>query len=92
MFRSKLPEGQSLLIVESAQSRSSTSIHMFFVFMDLGVVWIDRERRVVDRRVARPWRLYFPAAPAQFVLEGEPSLLERVEVGDLVEFRDVTPS
>ena len=91
-FRRKLPGGKALLLVEGTQSRSSTSIHMFFVFMNLGVAWIDNKGRVVDRRVARPWRMYVPTAAARYVLEGEPALLDRVEVGDLVEFRDPTPS
>jgi uncharacterized membrane protein (UPF0127 family) len=91
-FRRGLPGGSALLLDEGAQSRSGTSIHMFFVFMDLGVVWIDREGRVVDRRIARPWRVYFPAAAARYVLEGEPAMIDRVQIGDQVEFRDLPPS
>jgi uncharacterized membrane protein (UPF0127 family) len=56
---------------------------MFFVFFPIAAVWLDRDGRVVDARLARPFRpIYVPQAPARDVLEGPPALLESLQVGD----------
>ncbi|MEW6568199.1 MAG: DUF192 domain-containing protein [Chloroflexota bacterium] len=89
-FRRSLPQEEGLLLVEPRASRAGTAIHMWGVLMDLGVLWLDPAGRVVDRRLARPWRIYLPKAPAQFVLEGPPSLLEHAGEGEKLEFVDAT--
>jgi uncharacterized membrane protein (UPF0127 family) len=87
MFRRKLPEGRGLILVDSQESVSSAAIHMWAVFMDLGVVWINDAMQAVDFIIAKPWRIYFPSAPARFVLEGLPGILNHVAIGDVLEFR-----
>jgi len=87
MFRRGLGENDAYLFFEGRESRAQTTIHMFFVFFPIAVVWLDRERRVVDKVLARPFRPYYaPAAPAQYFVEGHPSLVDRVSVGDVLEF------
>jgi uncharacterized membrane protein (UPF0127 family) len=90
-FRLKLPEGEGLLLVGGAESISLATIHMFGVFFSLGVIWLDSSLRVVDRTLARPFEIHRPSAPARYVLEGKPSILEGVEPGDALEFVDETP-
>jgi uncharacterized membrane protein (UPF0127 family) len=85
-FRRSLPEGTGLLLVQSGESRSSAAIHMLCVFMPLGVAWLDEARRVVDCRLARPWGMYVPRFPARYVLEGHPSILDEIAVGDVLDF------
>lgn len=87
-FRRQLPSGEGLLLVERDESRLSTAIHMWGVFMSLGVAWLDSNGVVVDMRVARPWRLYWPTQPAKYVLEGPPSMLESLAVGEQLAFDD----
>ncbi len=87
MFRRKLQAGRGLLLVDAQESLSGAAIHMWAVFMDLGVLWINDAMRVVDCTIARPWRIYFPSAPARFVLEGSPEILKLVAIGDVLEFR-----
>ena len=87
MFRRVLPEDEVYLFVEGRESVAQTTIHMFFVFFPIAVVWLDRDREVVDKALARPFRpFYAPQSPAQFFVEGHPSLLERVHLGDRLEF------
>ena len=87
MFRRALQEDEVLLFVERRASVAQTSIHMLFVFFPIAVVWLDGERRVVDKRLARPFRPYYaPRQPAQYYVEGQPALLERVSIGDRLEF------
>jgi uncharacterized membrane protein (UPF0127 family) len=87
MFRSQLSPEEGLLLVEGRESRLDTSIHMLFVFMDLGVVWLDSSQRVVDIRVARAWRpVYIPCQPARYTLEIQPQRLNEFHIGDHLEF------
>ncbi len=87
MFRRTLAEDEVYLFVERRESVAQTTIHMFFVFFPIAVVWLDADMRVVDQVLARPFRPYYaPQRPAQYFLEGHPSLLERVGIGDQVSF------
>jgi hypothetical protein len=89
MLRRSLPEDEGLLFVYKRESVMDTAIHMFFVFFAIAAVWLDREGRVVDAKLARPWRpFYAPAKRAQYIIEARPSLLERVKVGDRLTFEE----
>jgi uncharacterized membrane protein (UPF0127 family) len=86
-FRRSLPEDEGLLFVFKRESVSQTAIHMFFVFFSIAAVWLDDEGRVVDAKLAKPWRpAYVPAQPARYLIEARPSLLQRVKVGDVLKF------
>lgn len=89
MFRRRraIADGQVFLFVERREGVAQTAIHMLFVFFPIAVVWLDRDRRVVDKVLARPFRPYYaPHRPARYYLEGHPSLLKRVNIGDQLEF------
>jgi uncharacterized membrane protein (UPF0127 family) len=89
-FRRRLGENEGLLLVGRRESRADTAIHMFFVFFPIAAVWLNGEGCVVDAKLASPFRpLYVPQAPAKDVLEGPPSLLKRVQVGDQLRFTEV---
>lgn len=82
-----LPENEGLLFVTSYEGRTHTAIHMFFMFFSIGVVWLDKAGVVVDKKLAKPWRpAYAPDAPAQYYIEANPSILDRVEIGDTLRF------
>ena len=87
MFRPPLREDEAYIFDEGRESRSLTTIHMLFVFFPLAVIWLDAGKRVVDRALARPFYPYYaPSAPARYYLECHPHVLERVHVGDQLEF------
>lgn len=86
MFRRPLALDEALLLVEGRPGRLNTAIHMAFVFQSLGVAWLDEERKVVEARVALPWRWYVPRSPARYVLEGAPEILNRLAEGDRLVF------
>jgi len=86
-FASHLPADEGLLFVTNSESRSNTSIHMFFMAFPIAVVWLDKSGKVVDKCLAKPWRLaYAPAQPAQYFIEANVDLLNRVRVGDSLRF------
>ena len=75
------------------ESKVNSSIHMLFMFMDIAVVWLDSTGKVVDKKLAKPWRLsYVPQQAAQYYIEANPALLERVEIGDTLQFNEVVDS
>lgn len=87
MFRPSLGPDEVYLFVDRKESVAQTTIHMFFVFFSIAVIWLDRDGRVVDKVLARPFRPYYaPGGPAQYFVEGHPSLLDRVSAGDRLGF------
>ena len=90
MGRSALPDGWGLLMVQGSESRLDAAIHMFFVPMDLAVIWINTAREVVDVQLARSWRpAYWPKAPAKYVLETAPERLSSFHIGDRLRFEEI---
>ncbi len=86
-FKRTLGKDEGLVLVEKGDNRLGTSIHMLFVSFDLAVIWVNDAGEVVDTVLAKPWRLsYAPQAPARYVIEGHPRLLEPVKVGDHIRF------
>lgn len=89
-FVRHLSEGEGLLFVTSSESRANTTIHMFFMFFSIGVVWLNASGEVVDKCLAKPWRpAYAPQKPAQYFVEALPDVLDRVQVGDVLRFDEV---
>ena len=87
MFRFNLPDDEGLIFVYGRESRMDTSIHMFFMAFDIAAIWLDKNGQVVDKQVAKVWRPYYASRrPAQYVIEGRPALLDRVNVGDRLSF------
>lgn len=87
MLRRHLPEDEGLLFVYGRESKVETSIHMLFMFFAIATVWLDKDGRVVDKVLAKPWRpVYAPRTPAQYVIEAKPALLDRLAVGDHLSF------
>jgi uncharacterized membrane protein (UPF0127 family) len=87
-FRRAPADDEGLLLCWQRESRIDTAITMAFVFFSIGAVWLDGDGRVVDKRLARSFApAYVPRAPARYVLEGQPAILDRVEIGDRLCFR-----
>lgn len=89
MFTPSLPDPAGLLLVQGSDSRINASIHMMFMRIDLAVVWINSDFEVVDRVLARKWKLsYVPRLPARYVLEAGVTRLNDFTVGDKVSFEE----
>lgn len=85
--RFSLKEGEGLLFVYGQEGIANTTIHMFFVFMSIGVVWLDSKGVVVDMKLAKPWRPYYaPRSKAQYFIEASPEILNKVQIGDRLTF------
>lgn len=89
MFRPRLCPDEAYLFCYDRESTAETSIHMFFVSFPIAVLWMDAEYRVVDKVLAKPWRPYYASKkPAQFFVESLPALLEKAQVGDVLQIEE----
>ena len=89
MFTSDLPENSGVLLVQGTDSRVNASIHMMFMRIDLAVFWINSEFTVVEKVLARRWKLgYVPNSPARYVLETSVTSLNDFNIGDKVSFEE----
>lgn len=89
MFRASLETDRAILLAEKSESIINTSIHMMFMRFPIGVLWLDKNYMVVDKRLAQPWRLaYAPGSPAQFVIEMHPDQLINHHPGDQLVITD----
>jgi uncharacterized membrane protein (UPF0127 family) len=69
-FRRSLPPNWGLLLVQHRESKMDAAIHMFMMWIDLAIVWINSQNKVVDVRPAYRWKsIIVPQAPAKYVLE-----------------------
>ena len=83
MFRKKIDPYFGLLFIESTESRLITSIHMFFMFFDITVLWLNKDFVVVDKALAKKWRpFYAPRHPAQYTLELHANRFVDYSIGD----------
>ena len=89
-WRRYLSPSDGLVLVNNKEDRLNSAIHMFFVFFDLGVIWVDAQGVVVDKVLAKPWRPHYaPQKPAQYVIEGHPNILNQLQIGDTLTFQIV---
>jgi uncharacterized membrane protein (UPF0127 family) len=89
MFRRSLRKDEALIFRERTESLAATAITMLFVSFPIAVIWLNSDKRVVDKVLARPWRLiYAPCRPACYYIEAHTSVLDKVEVGDKLAFPD----
>jgi uncharacterized membrane protein (UPF0127 family) len=92
MFTRRIPDDRGLLLVQKRDSRLDASIHMMFMWMDLAIIWINSEFSVVDKVLARRWKMgYFPKKAAKYVLETGTSHYQEFNVGDTVRFAELPP-
>ncbi len=82
-FRRALPPNWGLLLVQHRDSKIDSAIHMFMMWIDLAVVWINAQNKVVDVRPAYRWKsVIVPLAPAKYVLEIPLERLNDFQIGD----------
>lgn len=87
MFRSSLDPNDGLLMAQKRESKANAAIHMFFVGMDLGVLWLDAAKIIVDIKLAKSWQpMYTPQSPAKYILEIHPQRLPEFQIGDQISF------
>ena len=88
-LRPSLARDEGLILVGTRDSRLESSIHMLFVSFDLAVIWINSNMQIVDKVLAKSWRLaYFSNQPAKYVLEVHPERWDEFQIGDMMQFKN----
>ena len=64
------------------------ALHMFFVFYPIDVLFLDREKRIVEiKRHFRPFTFYLPKKKSTFIIELPDSRAKECSIGDSVTFK-----
>jgi uncharacterized membrane protein (UPF0127 family) len=88
MFKAKLDPDDGLLFADPKSTRVNAGIHMLGMFIDLSIIWLDEDKRVVDKALARRWVSFvFPHKPARYVIECAVSRHEEFTIGDQIAFK-----
>lgn len=71
MFSKRLRKGEGVILINSEESIVNTAIHTFFVFFPIDVIWLDKNRKIVDfRKNVKPFTpLVVPKKAAKYVVE-----------------------
>jgi uncharacterized protein len=89
MFRKSIPPGYAMIF--DLRREQYVSIHMMFVFFPIDIVYLDRDRRIVDvKRRLRPWTgMAVPGKPARYAIEMPAGAAEDhgLEEGETLDWR-----
>ena len=78
MFKKTLSHDEGLVLVESRDSRVSTSIHMLFVSFDLGVIWVNSAAIKLEIGPAMAITNSAQGVGASFSISATPPKIKRV--------------
>jgi len=89
MFTNEASVKKTSLVFEFNSERFQ-SMHMFFVFYPIDVLFLDEKRNVVEmKKEFRPWQVYNAAKKAKYVIElpSNTIIKTKTAVGDRIEWR-----
>ncbi len=88
MFSRRLRKGEGLVLKAEKEGISETTIHMFYVFFPIEVIWVNNKMEVADiRKKAIPFTpLIKPRKAARYVVELKVGSAGNIKVGDKIEF------
>ena len=91
MFSAPLQDGEGLLLIREKESILQSTIHLLFVFYSIDVLWLDKRKRIVDKRESlKPFTLFVkPRKAAMYILELSKGASKGVNIGDVLDFRKV---
>ena len=61
---------KNLIFVLNRETRFGAIVHMFFVFYSIDIYWLDKNKKVIDKRINfKPFRIAVPKSKAKYVVE-----------------------
>ncbi len=85
MFEKKSKHDYALIFNMHTESRVGSSLHMLFVFFPIDVLFLNSEKKVVDKATLKPWQLnYTPKKAARFIVELPEGTGKKVKLGSKV--------
>jgi len=84
MFHFKKP-GYALVFIFNSERRAD--LHMLFVFFSIDVLFLDKNKRVVEiKKNFKPFTYYAPKKKAQYVIELPVGVIRKTKIGDKIGF------
>lgn len=85
--RDALGLSEGILLI-SPRTRPSwplmNAIHMFGMKFKIAIIWLDENFLVVDKSLASPGKMYWPAKQAKHTLEVHPGTFEKFAIGKTI--------
>ena len=87
-FSRRLSDGEALILAGDTESRIDTAIDMLFVFFPIDVLWLNKNKKVVDVRTnIKPFTpLAVPKEAAMYVIEMPYGMARGIRIGDKISF------
>jgi len=85
MFRRRLDK--ALLFVLPEETKMGAAIHSYFVFFPFDIIWLNRDKKIVDMRTVRPFRLFeAPGKRAKYFIELPAGSIKKakIKIGDKI--------
>lgn len=88
MFSLPLKKETGIILVAKEESILETSIHMFFVFYPIDIIWLNKKKQVIDKKSSVfPFTpILRPKEPAKYVLELPQGTAANVLLGATLDF------
>lgn len=84
---SRLRKDNALVFVNPREGILESIVDMFFVFSEVDILWLDSDKKVVDRKTAKPFTFLKPKKAAKYVIELPKDAAKRVMEGDKIEIK-----
>lgn len=89
MFSKPLRRGEALVLEADKEGILETTIHMLFVFFCIDVLWLNKDKQVVDIKenvkAFTPWIM--PCKEAKYIIELPKNTAKHINIGDRIELR-----
>ncbi len=87
MFEKRRNFKYALIMDMGFESRLFASVHSFFVFFPITVLFLDKNKKVVDKVLLKPFSLaYIPKKKARYVVELPKEKFNAAETGDTLKW------
>ena len=60
---------KNLLFILKNETRVNAIIHTFFVFFPIKVYWLNKNKKVIDSKIVKPFRIAIPKQKAKYIIE-----------------------
>ena len=85
MFEDKKKFDYALVFEFPRESKIGTSLHMIFVFFPIDVLFLDKDKKVVDKVTLPPFQPnYTPKKAAKYVVEMPEGKAKKVRAGSTI--------
>ena len=87
MFEDNKKFDYALIFDFPIESKIGTSLHMIFVFFPIDVLFLNKEKKVVDKVTLPPFQPnYTPRKAAKYVIEMPQGKAKTVKIGNKIEW------